>query len=144
VSLKIFLNMMIKTTMTAIITKNEMIEDIFPRFSLSKNLVSCIFNKLQRKSGGYCDNKKFNDNLHINCFIENDLTALILSEQRDKREKSSSKPQRKMKIKRRTPCKIKFGYCSNDFFRYSSGGILMILNSSKIILSHIRSQQIVN
>jgi hypothetical protein len=92
---------MIKTTMTAIITKNEMIEDIFPRFSLSKNLVSCIFNKLQRKSGGYCDNKKFNDNLHINCFIKNDLTALILSEQRDKREKSSSKPQRKMKIKRR-------------------------------------------
>jgi hypothetical protein len=93
--------MRINTTMTDINKKTEMTEEIFPKFSLSLNLVSYIFNKLQRKRGGYCEIKKCNDCLHINCFIRNDLTQLILSEQRVKREKSIRKPQKDMKIKRR-------------------------------------------
>ena len=47
--------------MTEIRTIIEMYEDILPRFSLSLNLKSYMFNKLQKKSGAAWDNKKFKD-----------------------------------------------------------------------------------
>jgi hypothetical protein len=39
--------------MTEISTIIEMYEDIIPRFSLSLNLKSYIFSKLEKKSGAY-------------------------------------------------------------------------------------------
>jgi hypothetical protein len=43
---------MLNTVIEATKTTTEMNEDTFARISLSKNLISYIFNKLQRKSGG--------------------------------------------------------------------------------------------
>jgi hypothetical protein len=66
--------------MTEISTIIEMYEDILARFSLSLNLKSYIFNKLQKNSGANWDNKKFKDYFQINCLEINNFTVIILSE----------------------------------------------------------------
>ena len=68
---------------TEISTIIEMYEDILARLSLSLNLKSYIFNKLQKNSGTNWDNKKFKDYFQTNYLEINNLTLLILSENRD-------------------------------------------------------------
>ena len=69
--------------MTEISTIIEMYEDILARFSLSLNLKSYMFNKLQKNSGGAWDNTKFKDYFQIICSEINDLIVIILSENLD-------------------------------------------------------------
>jgi hypothetical protein len=56
VSKQTFANMSSNALMTEIRTIIEMYEDILTRFSLSLNLKSYMFNKLQKKSGAAWDN----------------------------------------------------------------------------------------
>jgi hypothetical protein len=72
--------------MTEISTIIEMYEDILPRFSLSLNLKSYIFSKLQKNSGADWDNKKFKDYFQINCLEINIFTVVIHSEIYDNQE----------------------------------------------------------
>ena len=69
--------------MREISTIIEMYDDILPRFSLSLNLKSYMFNKLQKNSGGAWDNTKFKDYFQIICSEINDLIVIILSENLD-------------------------------------------------------------
>jgi hypothetical protein len=66
--------------MTEISTILEMYEDILGRFSLSLNLKSYMFNKLQKNSGANWDNTKFKDYFQIKCLEINNLTVIILSQ----------------------------------------------------------------
>ena len=66
--------------MTEIITIIEMYEDILARFSLSLNLKSYIFNKLQKNSGANWDNTKFKDYFQIKCLEINNFIVIILSQ----------------------------------------------------------------
>ena len=75
-----FANMSSNALMTEISTIIEMYEDIKGRFSLSRNLKSYMFNKLQKNSGADWDNTKFKDYFQINCLEINNFTVLILSE----------------------------------------------------------------
>jgi hypothetical protein len=80
VSKQTFANMSSNALMTEISTIIEMYEDILARFSLSLNLKSYMFSKLQKNSGAVWDNKKFKDYFQINCLEINNLIILILSE----------------------------------------------------------------
>ena len=82
--------------MTEISTIIEMYEDILARLSLSLNLKSYIFNKLQKNSGTNWDNKKFKDYLQTNYLEINNLTLLILSENRDSIDEIDRIAQKKM------------------------------------------------
>ena len=75
-----FANMSSNALMTEISTIIEMYEDIKARFSLSWNLKSYMFNKLQKNSGAAWDNIKFKDYFQINCLEINNFIAIILSE----------------------------------------------------------------
>jgi glutaredoxin-related protein len=66
--------------MTEISTIIETYEDILPIFSLSLNLKSYMFNKLQKNSGANWDNTKFKDYFQIKCLEINNLTVIILSQ----------------------------------------------------------------
>jgi hypothetical protein len=83
VSKQTFANMSSNALMTEIRTIIEMYEDILPRFSLSLNLKSYMFNKLQKNSGGAWDNTKFKDYFQIICSEIKDLIVIILSENLD-------------------------------------------------------------
>ena len=74
--------------MTEISTIIEMYDDILPRFSLSLNLKSYMFNKLQKNSGGAWDNTKFKDYFQINYLEINYLNVIILSQNLDKIDKA--------------------------------------------------------
>jgi hypothetical protein len=50
--------MISKTVIRAINTIIEMAEDIIETYYLSLNLISCIFSKLERNSGGYWEQIK--------------------------------------------------------------------------------------
>ena len=73
-------NMSSNVLTTEFSTIIEMYEDILARYSLSVNLKSYMFNKLQKNSGANWDNKKFKDYFQTNCLEINNLIALILSE----------------------------------------------------------------
>ena len=61
-----FPNKRTKALKTEISTIKEILEDIYGTFSLSMNLKSNIFIKLQKNRGGYWDKKKFKDYFQIN------------------------------------------------------------------------------
>jgi hypothetical protein len=82
--------------MTEIITIIEMYEDILARFSLSLNLKSYIFNKLQKNSGANWDNTKFKDYFQIKCLEINNFTVIILSQNLDNIDKINRIAQRVM------------------------------------------------
>jgi hypothetical protein len=96
VSEQTFANMSSNALMTEISTIIEMYEDILARLSLSLNLKSYIFNKLQKNSGTNWDNKKFKDYLQTNYLEINNLTLLILSENRDSIDEIDRIAQKKM------------------------------------------------
>jgi hypothetical protein len=96
VSEETFANMSSNALMTEISTIIEMYEDILARLSLSLNLKSYIFNKLQKNSGTNWDNKKFKDYLQTNYLEINNLTLLILSENRDSIDEIDRIAQKKM------------------------------------------------
>jgi hypothetical protein len=96
-----FANMSSNALMTEISTIIEMYEDILARFSLSLNLKSYIFNKLQKNSGANWDNTKFNDYFQTNSLETNFLIALILSENWDNIDEINRIAQKIMKIIRR-------------------------------------------
>ena len=73
-------NMSSNVLTTEISTIIEMYEDILARFSLSVNLKSYMFNKLQKNSGAAWDNIKFKDYFQINCLEIYNYTVIILSE----------------------------------------------------------------
>jgi hypothetical protein len=75
-----FANMSSIALMTEISTIIETYEDILPRFSLSLNLKSYMFNKLQKISGANWDNTKFKDYFQIKCLEINNFTVIILSQ----------------------------------------------------------------
>jgi hypothetical protein len=66
VSLQIFANIISKIVIRETNATMEIDEDIIARYSLFLNLKSCMFNKLERKRGGYCEKIKVKDLSHIN------------------------------------------------------------------------------
>ena len=101
VSKQTFANISSNALMTKISTIIEMYEDILPRFYLSLNLKSYMFNKLQKNSGAAWDNIKFKDYFQIKCLEINNFTFLILSEISDNQEKMNRNPHKEMYITRR-------------------------------------------
>ena len=91
-----FANMSSNALITEISTIIDMIEDILATFASSLNLKSCIFNKLQKNSGAYWENRNFKDYFQINCLEINYFIVFILSEQIDKRERNNRIPQKEM------------------------------------------------
>jgi hypothetical protein len=81
---------------TEISTIKEMYEDILARYSLSVNLKSYMFNKLQKNSGANWDNKKFKDYFQIKCLEINNFTVIILSQNLDKIDKINRITQKEM------------------------------------------------
>jgi hypothetical protein len=72
------------TLMPADSTITEIYEEIFPS---SLSLKSRMFIRLQKMSGGYWEQKKFNDYFQINCLAIIYFIVLILLEIRDKNPK---------------------------------------------------------